>query len=176
MNRRTLLKNLVIIAGGITLIPGCVGNESKSNQTGWKNFSLSTTDENDFAELMEALLPETETPGSKTLGVHLFVLKMVDDCHSIADHNRFVEGFKSIQQQAKSQFSQKIEQLTLADKQQLLKQAAQADKESDMHRFYQIARHRAIQGYLNSKYVMDSITHYKLIPGKYDGFYPVEQA
>lgn len=40
--------------------------------------------------------------------------------------------------------------------------------------FYNIIKQRLIQGYLNSKYVMTNLLIYRLIPDRYNGYFPVE--
>src|SRR5690606_18066954 len=42
--------------------------------------------------LVETLIPATDTPGGRELLLHLFVLKMVGDCHGPEDQQAFSEG------------------------------------------------------------------------------------
>ncbi|HEY0177238.1 MAG TPA: hypothetical protein VGC08_12725, partial [Pedobacter sp.] len=46
----------------------------------------------------------------------------------------------------------------------------------ELFRFYQIMKDRTIDGYLNSKYVMTSLIIYELVPGRYNGYFPVKSA
>src|SRR5690606_23453305 len=59
------------------------------------NLSIGEDDEQLLAELTEALIPATDTPGGKELLLHLFVLKMVDDCHAPEEQEQFTKGLSA---------------------------------------------------------------------------------
>src|ERR671921_186164 len=79
MKRRSLLKQLGIAAGGILTLPAWA--------SGWSPESigqistLPVSDENLLAEIVETIIPETSTPGAKSLKVHQFALRMINDCY-----------------------------------------------------------------------------------------------
>lgn len=150
MNRRTALKQLMIIAGGLAILPSCSGNAGDAS-IALHQLKISAAQETFLGELVEAIIPETDSPGAKSLNLHLFVLKMVDDCHSPADQALFTDTLEKIY---KIQKPQEIAAL--------LVQAEYAD-------FLAIVKHRTIQGYLNSEYVMKNKLKYELIPGRYLG-------
>ncbi|RZK67663.1 MAG: gluconate 2-dehydrogenase subunit 3 family protein, partial [Pedobacter sp.] len=77
MKRRSLIKNLVVFTGGVFLFSGCTGDQ-KPSSVFLKNISINADQELLLEELLETIIPESSTPGSKKLGLHLFVLKMVD--------------------------------------------------------------------------------------------------
>src|SRR5688572_14279381 len=94
--RRTAIKNLIIIAGGIPILPSCSpGKEKASIQL--NKLGVSADQEALLAEIAEAILPKTKTPGAKELGLHLFVLKMVDDCHDSEEQQKFITGLNEIE-------------------------------------------------------------------------------
>src|SRR4051794_22340896 len=95
MDRRSAVKNLFIIAGGLALMPSCLREQGGASIV-LKNIRVNSDQEDLLADLVEALLPETDSPGAKSLNLHLFVLKMVDDCHSPEDQQAFIDGLAKL--------------------------------------------------------------------------------
>ena len=91
MNRRTLIKNLALVIGSATMLPSCLkGNKSASVHL--KNLPISGDQEILLSDICETIIPKTTTPGSKDLNLHLFVMKMVDDCYKKKDQQAFIVG------------------------------------------------------------------------------------
>ncbi|UIR56200.1 gluconate 2-dehydrogenase subunit 3 family protein [Sphingobacterium sp. SRCM116780] len=158
MNRRTVVKQLFIIAGGIALLPSCLREQGGASIV-LKNIKLSATDEDFLGKLVEILIPKTDSPGGLELNLHLFVMKMVDDCESPENQDLFLKGMHLLKDQYRSGTPDYIlRSLTTLESQ----------KEGDEVAFFNIFKKRAIQGYLNSEYVMKNKLIYKLIPGKYE--------
>src|SRR5690606_2431463 len=94
MDRRTALKQMFIVAGGIMIATSCdFSSKAPTIQLNKVKFTLD--DEQLLAELVEAIIPKTDSPGAKELNLHLFVMKMLDDCTSPEDQNKFTEGLKA---------------------------------------------------------------------------------
>jgi hypothetical protein len=119
---------------------------------------LSAEDEQFLADLVDVLIPKTDTPGGKDLNLHLFVIKMVDDCESPENQEKFVSGFNKLRKQ-----------LNLANGKETENKLANLSDKTDEKTFFEIFKSRAIQGYMNSEYVMKNKVIYKLIPGPYNG-------
>ncbi|WP_134089363.1 gluconate 2-dehydrogenase subunit 3 family protein [Olivibacter sp. XZL3] len=174
MKRRAAIKSLFIIAGGIAILPSCSGEAGKASIE-LSNLDITAVQENLLAEVTETILPKTSSPGAKDLNLHLFVLKMVDDCHSKSDQESFVKGLNSLNSFAKEKFSSEFKELSSAQRIQLLQNLEANEAETDSQRFYGITKRRTIQGFLNSKYVMKDLKQYELIPGKYNGYSAVQK-
>src|SRR5690606_13397755 len=98
MERRTAIKQLFFIAGGIILFPSCEGDANKSS-IALRKLDVNAKEEDLLAEIVESIIPETDSPGGKALHLHLFVLKMIDDCHGEEDQQIFVQGIKDWDQE-----------------------------------------------------------------------------
>lgn len=157
MNRRTLVKQLFIIAGGIAILPSCLREQGGASIV-LQNIKLSASDEDFLAKLAEIVIPKTDSPGGLELNLHLFVMKMVDDCESPENQKVFVKGMQALKDNSESQTSEQL--LTSIT-------ALEGHKEGDEAAFFKIFKNRTIQGYLNSEYVMKNKLIYKLIPGPY---------
>ena len=153
MNRRTAIKQLFVVAGGMMIATSCDFTD-KSTSIVLNHLKLNKADEDLLAELTESLIPKTDTPGAKDLNLHLFVMKMVDDCSSPEEQKAFVEGLKG---------AETIKGKGLKDMQTYLAALPAEDV------FFQLLKRRTIQGYLNSEYVMKNKLVYELVPGRYNG-------
>lgn len=118
------------------------------------NIKMSASEEALLAEIVEAIIPETDSPGAKALNLHLFVMKMVDDCHSPEDQELFLKGLKN---------AKKLSGKPIAEVATSMQQLGSEDG------FAKIVKQRTIQGYLNSEYVMKNKLIYELVPGRYNG-------
>jgi len=153
MKRRTAIKQLFILAGGIAIATSCTGDRKKST-IALANVNFSKEDEDLLGALVDTIIPDTDSPGAKTLKLHLFVMKMVDDCHSPEDQVAFVEGLKKakiVKGKSQLEINQYLSTLEKDDK------------------FLSILKRRTIMGYQNSEYVMKNKIIYELVPGRYDG-------
>lgn len=152
MNRRTAIKQLFIVAGGLMIASSCNGG-GDSASIELRHIKLSADDEALIGDLVEAIIPKTDSPGAKDLNLHLFVMKMLDDCHSPEDQEAFING---------------LEQARKADlKTEVEREAYLQTLKEDV--FFSILKKRTLQGYLNSEYVMKNKLVYELVPVRYDG-------
>ncbi|WP_156308225.1 gluconate 2-dehydrogenase subunit 3 family protein [Sphingobacterium endophyticum] len=158
MNRRTALKQMFIMAGGIMIATSC-DFSSKSPSIQLNQIKLNHDDELFLAELVEAIIPQTDSPGAKELNLHLFVMKMLDDCTSPEDQKKFLDGLKAAHQVKGKPLAEQQAYLTSLDKDDI---------------FFNILKRRTIQGYKNSEYVMKNKLVYELVPGRYNGAYKIE--
>lgn len=165
------------MAGGLALLPSCLRDEGKSTVL-LKKISISLDQENLLAEIAETIIPKTDTPGAKDLKLHLFVLKMVDDCYEKTEQQQFIKGLDQLKEKSFDLFSKSFQKLTVTQKQSMLTdvQDAKNGSSEELSAFYKIMKDRTIDGYLNSKYVMTNLIIYELVPGRYNGYFPVKTA
>ena len=176
MERRLVIKQILIMAGGLALLPSCLRDAGKSSVL-LKNLDISLDQENLLAEIAETIIPKTSTPGAKELNIHLFVLKMLDDCYEPEEQERFVKGLEALMDKTQDLYGKSFMDLTVPERQELLV-AIENDKEAsaELAGFYKIMKGKTIQGYLNSQYVMTNLIKWELVPGRYNGYYPVKTA
>ncbi|HZH64264.1 MAG TPA: gluconate 2-dehydrogenase subunit 3 family protein [Flavisolibacter sp.] len=175
MQRRTLLKQLVFITGGVALLPSCLQNRSKASIL-LKDMSIDGDQEKLLAELSETIIPVTDTPGAKDISAHLFTLMMVDDCYKKEDQQKFMAGLKDFEAKTKKDFSKSYVDLSPAEKEKLLRELEAAkDRKDDLSYFYATTKKLTIQAYTTSKYYLTKVQVYELVPGRYHGCVPVKK-
>ncbi|MFB2120472.1 gluconate 2-dehydrogenase subunit 3 family protein [Parapedobacter sp. 2B3] len=173
MDRRASIRTMLYIAGGTLVLPACF-RQSGRTTIELTHLVVSDADEAMLETLVETLIPATDNPGGKALLLHLFVLKMVDDCHGPEDQQSFAEGLRVFTGWARKELSVEFKDAEKEKRETLL---ARIDDAGDLvGKFFSLVKRRAIQGYMNSKYVMTNLVKYELVPGRYDGYFPMEKA
>jgi hypothetical protein len=179
MNRRLAVRHLTLVAGAAVLLPGCLapGSDEQPASYPLKHLALSASHEKLLADVCETLLPRTATPGAQDLGLHLYVLKMLDDCTAPKDQKAFVAGLGQLDAAATRQLGQAFGASPAAQRAALLQRIEQAPAQfsPELGAFYRVARQLTVDGYLSSKYFRTKEVVYELVPGRYDGFFPVSK-
>lgn len=165
MNRRTAIRNVIIISAGAGLLPSCAG-EDKSGIV-LKNISITGQQEKMLAALTESILPKTKDfIGANDLKAHQFLLTMIDDCTSPEDQQKFIEGLKDFDKQCDSRYGHSFHDCTAEQKKALL-QAVETKKDipEDVNKFYGTVKRYTIQSFTSCKEYMEGVRKYKMVPG-----------
>ena len=173
MERRTLLKCFLLIAGGTAVLPSCLHKEAKASLL-LKNLSVTAEEEAMLAEFAETLIPASATPGAKDTYSHLYALRMLDDCHEKEEQQAFMKGMRAVEEMAKSRYNTGFADTTAARRTELLTLLENKKGNDEAQAFYKQMKSLTIQGWLTSKPVMGDILHYELVPGRYNGAFPVK--
>ncbi len=79
IRRRSALSKIAIGIGGMVSMPAWANSWSPVSL---KHFRyLSQNDEEFLAEITDTIIPKTDTPGAKDLGVHHLIQKIIKDCY-----------------------------------------------------------------------------------------------
>lgn len=127
-------------------------------------FSLSDTHRKMVAEIAEMIIPRTDTPGAKDVGVPAFIEMMLKDCYAQPDHLSFTEGLTSIEQV-------KFLELNEAERRGVLKYLEQETKEKIKASpktvpFWRLMKELTLLGYFTSEAGIKASFEYVQIPGK----------
>jgi hypothetical protein len=200
MNRRTVLRNLAIVAAGTILLPSCI-KKTGDDTIQLKRIKLTDDQQRLIGEVCETIIPKTNTPGAKDLRVNLFVLKMLDDCYTKKDQEKFAAGLAEFDDMVKKKYGsafadlpaqQQAGALTDLEKStkpvtapaKSIKPVGEAGKSIDAPKkkpdvpplqfCYQAIKQQTIFGYTNSQYFMTKQVVYELVPGRYNAHFPVK--
>lgn len=177
MNRRTAVKNLAFIASAATLLPACLHETKREPKASvaLKHLDVSASQEKLLAEVCETIIPRTHTPGAKDLGVHLYVLKMLDDCTEKKEQQAFMAGLGQLEEASQRQYKQAFSASSAPQKLQLLQSIEQQKNQpAELVSFFHTAKRLAVSGYTNSKYFLTNQIVYELVPSRYNGYFPVK--
>ena len=173
MERRSAIRDLVFTVGGVILWPSCK-NTPGSASIRLKNVEINAAQEMLLSEISSTIIPNTDTPGAKEIGVHLFVLKMLDDCYEKEDQQKFIAGLNRLEADTKKRFGYSFHKCSVTQRRELLESIENNNSiPAETSHFYGIMKDRTIQGFLNSKYVMTNLVIYEMIPSiPYNGYAP----
>jgi len=172
MDRRTALKNLALVIGSAALLPRC----TKHNPTAhFKNFDVSSGQQSLVADLAEAIIPKTSTPGALDLHIDQFVWLMLDDCTKKEDQKAFFKGMDEFNDLTKKMYNKSFSDLSKTEKAAVLKTFDKNKTYSkELNGFYEAVHGLTVFGYTESKYFMTKEIVYELVPGRYNAHFPVK--
>ncbi|WP_237586743.1 gluconate 2-dehydrogenase subunit 3 family protein [Pontibacter russatus] len=172
MNRRVVIKHMALAVTGLVLLPGCDLGSKKAAAQEMQPF-LSPDQEGLLAQVVDTIIPATDTPGAKELNVHLFVQKMVTDCYEKEAQENLVNGLDALEAKAKKAHDKAFDACSAEERIALLRAMEQSGDTGEQE-FYKLVKGLTVRGYMNSEYVMMNLTHYEAVPGHYYGCVPVD--
>lgn len=173
MKRRTAVKYLFVIAGGTAVLPSCLHKEGKASLL-LKNIDINADQEKMLSEFAETLIPASTTPGAKDTYAHLYALRIIDDCFEKEAQQKFTKGLKAVEDLTKKEYNTSFANASGEQRKQILTALEGKKATEDAQTFYTLMKNLTIQGYLTSKPVLGDIFHYELVPGRYNGAFPVK--
>ena len=170
MKRRYAIKNLSITLGGLVILPVWASNGSL--HTIGSVATPSDSNEILLAEIVETVIPQTDTPGAKSLKIHQFVKRMINDCYEVEAHNTLNQGLVKTDEWARQLY---LKSFIDCDVKQRTNVFTKMEDSTDMtiKQFTQMIKHLTVLGYTNSEYYMTNILQYQMAPGFYHGCVPV---
>src|SRR5260370_40881950 len=88
IDRREALRRAALVLAGV--LAGCEARRAPA--AGWRPRGLSAHQAEMVATIAEHILPETDTPGARAVGVHPFIDAMVAESYTAQDRQRFLDG------------------------------------------------------------------------------------
>jgi hypothetical protein len=192
MNRRTLLKNLALVIGGAVLLPSCIKSDGTS-YVQLKHISLDGDQQKLIADICGTIIPKTDVPGAKELNLHLFVLKMLDDCYKKKDQLAIAKGIDAFNALVQQKYGKAFSDLDTKDREAVLisieaqnkpktesKTPARSFKPQNdlsvppLYAFYSAIKQQTIFAYTTSQFFMTKEIVYELVPGRYNVHFPVK--
>ena len=175
MDRRSAIKNMTILASGVFLFPSCLKQEDGKVSIKLKKMHINAAQERLVADVAETIIPQTDSPGAKALNIHQFVLKMMDDCHNKKEQDDFVNGLSELEDYTKKRYKRTFAECAQKQREDILLSIEQNPQEKTaLSAFYQMQKQLTAEGYGMSKYVMTTKLPYELVPGRYNGYFPVK--
>lgn len=171
MKRRIALQHMAAVAGGLLTLPAWATSWNSTAVLPLEPY-LSAREDKILAEIVETIIPATDTPGAKALHVHSFIQKMIKDCHEEEVQQNTVKGLNKVDEMARKSYNQPFEACTTAQRMDLLSQMEKST-ESQSADFFKLIKDLTIQGYMTSEYVMTKHMNYTMVPGHYYGCVPV---
>ncbi len=159
-------------AGTVSAVmSGCKPDTSDN----WKPLILSKDQVKILAEVVDIILPATNTPGAKELLVHRFIDKIIAECFSKEEQDKVLKGLEYINS-ASVDVSGKG--FMGASPEERLTVLSTYDKEAikDHSHFFFKIKDLAITGYFSTEIGQTQALQHVAVPGRYEGCIPLEKA
>jgi hypothetical protein len=175
INRRTAIRQLAFLSASAAILPSCLGDHSKPDLV-LNNFTVKDAGQRTLDALTATLIPTTDTPGARETGASLFMLKMLDDCSSKTDQDKFFKGMKQLDDASRKMTGDPFVVATGAQREAILTAIGNKQIPGDeLNFFYSTARKLTILSYSSSQYFLTKVQVYELVPGRWHGCVPVKQ-
>jgi gluconate 2-dehydrogenase gamma chain len=182
MNRRETLAGLGALAGA-ALLPSTVLAEFLRDAAAvgdaggaWTPKFFTPAQAKLLPELVEVIIPATDTPGAKSALVHVFVDLYVRDCYPKAQQELFVKGLDALDGVARARFGRPFLELAPADRLGLLVEEERASlgrSETPDKSFVRMLKHLTLLGYFSSRPGATQAAQYEHAPGPFEGCIPL---
>ncbi len=186
MDRREALKRTAWIMGGIVSAPAVAGilKGCKAEPAiDWKPIFLSQEHAVLVGQVTEIIMPKTDTPGAKDVGVPGFIDLMLQEVYSKDDQERYVSGLKSFADAANKEYGDPFIELSAAQQAAFVKNvhdaAVKAEKETKpvpKRSFILTTKELTLLGFFTSQPGATKILQYDPVPGAYHGCLPISEA
>ena len=189
MNRREALQQVAWLMGGAISAPAVLGvlnGCAPQADSDWKPVFLSGEQGALVAEITEIILPRTDTPGAKDIGVPAFIDTMLRDAYPKEDQARFIAGATEFEAQSQREHGQAFRKLEPAQRAALVQSVHDAATRAELQSalpvsqlrrpFILMTKELALLGFFTSKAGATQVLQYDPIPGAFHACIPVAQA
>ncbi len=158
MQRRNVIKSLGIGLLGIGQIPAWATNWNK------KDFNEGLTENTAlFEKIVDCLIPETKTPGAKSIGAHVYVEKVIKDCYSASIQSEVKSTLDNLNKEAASKYQKTFGLLDDLQAIEILK-GNEVNKKTIL-----FLKNLTIRSYTSSEYYLTTHKNYQMAPAFFYG-------
>jgi hypothetical protein len=189
MNRRELLQRVAALMGGavsapavLALLNGCAHRPAP----GWKPATLSEAQAELVGEVVDIMIPRTDTPGARDAGVPAFIDGMLKDVYTGADRERYLAGLAELDARAEREHGRGFLALSREQRVALVQavqdEAAAAERAANVPNwqlqrpFILLTRELTLLGYFCSLPGATEALQYDPVPGGYRACIPLAEA
>ena len=133
------------------------------------------------ATIAELIIPKTDTPGAREAGVPAFIDVMLADWAGDDQRQMFTAGLANVDERSRTAFGKNFVSSTPDQQAEILEDldyelARLRDTKSDTSKnFFSAMKWLTLTGYYTSEIGATSEQHFRVVPGRYEPCYPVEQ-
>ena len=185
MDRREALKRTALLMGGVVSAPAIMGvlKGCKAKPAiAWKPEYLNEDQANIVSTVSEIIIPRTDTPGAKDVGVPSFIDKMLQEVYSKEDQEAFNSGLQAFNEGAKKEYDEDFNDLDEEDQTAYVKKVHDAAVESSKNGngenrpFILTMKELTLLGFFTSEAGATKVLQYDPVPGAYHGCVPLSEA
>jgi len=181
ISRRDALARLALVMGG-----ALVGADAwlRGNPLTGKtvNASFSAADIGLLDEIGDTIIPATNTPGAKAVGIGGFMAMMVEDCYDDAHHAAFMAGLVKIDVASRERFGRVFKAATPKERTALLNELEAEQRQytatkpaDEPAHYFRMMKQLTMLGYFTSEVGATQTLRFVEVPGRFDGNAPYKK-
>lgn len=177
IDRREALRRAAILLGGALsasavagVLAGC--GARRGPDEAWTPRALTQEQAELVATIAEHILPETDTPGARAVGVHRFIDAMLAESYPAEERQRFLDGLADIDARARRACGRAFLQCTAQEQRGLLDVL---DREARAGSFFHTMKELTLLGYYTSETGATQELRHAPVPGRFEGCVPLSQ-
>ena len=180
MNRREVL----LLLAGAAAVPNdllAMGRAVHKKARAGTLRALTPQQNETVATIAELIIPKTDTPGAREAGVPAFIVVMLADWGDDDQRQMFTAGLANVDERSRTAFGKNFVSCTPDQQAEILEDldyelARLRDTKSDTSKnFFSAMKWLTLTGYYTSEIGATSEQHFRVVPGRYEPCYPVEQ-
>lgn len=180
MNRREVLALLA----GTAALPDqlfAVGRTLHKKVRAGTLRALTPQQNETVATIAELIIPKTDTAGARDAGVAQWIDVMLADWGDDDQRQMFTTGLANVDERSRAAFGKAFVACTPEQQTEILEDldyelARLRDTKSDTSKnFFQAMKWLTLTGYYTSEVGATSEQHFRIVPGRYEPCYPLEQ-
>lgn len=180
MDRREAIRKAAMLMGGVISAPAIMGvlNGCTAKPTiDWKPAFLTEDQGILITQVSDIIIPKTDTPGAKDVGVPGFIDVMVKDVYAKEDQDRFLEGLKAFNDGAEKKYGDPFIELTPEQQSEYTREvhAAALAENAPQRPFILMTKELTLLGFFTSEPGATQVLQYDPVPGAYHGCVPLEE-
>lgn len=191
MNRREAIERTALILGYAVSAPAMMGilkGCKAAPELSYKPVFFTVEQARLVGEIAEVIIPKTDTPGAKDVGVPSFIDLILKDVYSQADQERFMKGLAEFEEATEKSFSDSFVDLEPGKQKEMVKKihdpAVEVAKtqlpdpetgEWPKKPFILMLKELTLLGFFTSEPGATQVLQYEPVPGAYHGCLPLSE-
>ena len=185
MDRREAIQRTAMMLGyavSASAIAGIMNGCKAAPELAFKPLFLTPEMAGMIAEMAEIIIPKTDTPGAKDVGVPAFIDLMLKDCYKKEDQDRFLKGATDFDADAKATYgdtfvycdAEKQKELVLKYHSEAIA-AMKSETPPKDRPFVLMVKELTMLGFFTSEPGATQVLQYNPVPGAYKGCVPLSE-
>lgn len=184
MDRRQALQRAGLVLGyaiSAPVIAGIMNGCKSTPELTYKPVFFTEEQAGLVSEVAAIIIPKTDTPGAKEVGVPAFIDQLIKQCYKKEDQDRFLAGLAEFDEGAKKAYGDSFMDLDPAKQKEYVKKthdaaldAAKAGTVKDKP-FILVAKELTVVGFYTSEEGASKILQYAPVPGAFHGCVPMAE-
>ena len=190
LNRREAIRQVALLMGGAVSAPAILGvlggcSAEPGADAEWKPVFLTAAQGALVAEVAEIMIPRTQTPGARDVGIPAFIDTMMKDVYPKDEQARFVAGLADFEAQARREHARAFVELEPAQRAAMVKQvhdlAVEAERQPVLpagergRPFILTMKELTLLGYFTSEPGATQLSQHRAAPGAHHACVPLAQ-